>query len=113
MKPLVAFKILTLERIVEMGGSPIVKITLKDESIVEGYFDGILFEKGQMKLNICTYAGSAPGVGVYNIKELCVLEQDSDHVTKENESEMIEKVNKFNDDIRDYINGRVGTSGIS
>ena len=100
--PLVAFKILALQKIVELGGSPIVKITLNNEINVEGYFDSLSFERGSFKLNIQSSKNETIKIEPLSIKEFLVIDQDSDHITEES----ILKINKFNAEIEEYFKNK-------
>ena len=105
-KPLVAFKILALQKIVELCGSPIVNITLNDETQVEGYFDSIDTERGIFRLNVQTSNNRNLKIGPLSIKEISIIDQDSDHVTEES----ILKTIKFNAEIEEYCRmNKVGT----
>jgi hypothetical protein len=98
-RPLVAFKILALHKIVELGGSPIVKITLTNEISVEGYFDSMSLERGSFNLNIQTSNNETITVEPLSIYEIFVIDQDSDHITEES----ILKMNRFNAEIEEYF----------
>ena len=82
-RPLVAFKILTLLTIVEMGGLPLIKISLVDDEVVEGDFDGVLFERGNFKLAINIPDKEIVKVDPLLVKEISVIIQDSEHITEE------------------------------
>lgn len=106
--PIVAFKILALQKVVELGGSPVVNITLNDETHCEGYFDSIDTERGMMKLNIQSSDNRNFKIEPLSVKAILIIDQDSNHITEES----ILKINKFNAEIEEYrktkITGREG-----
>ena len=109
--PLVAFKILTLLKIVEFEGSPTVKITLRDGTISEGYFNGILSERGSFKLAISIENKGIVKIDPLSVKELFVIDQDSDHITEES---ILDK-RKLDLEIKEYFKAQsvvVGGGGV-
>lgn len=109
-RPLVAIKILTLISIVEMGGIPKVRIVFSDGTIIDGEFDGILFEKGSLKLDLHTTNDQSIKVEPFLVKEILVLEQDSEHITEQS----IERSLKLDLEIDRYFQERkVGGGGVS
>jgi hypothetical protein len=108
-KPLVAFKVVSLIKIIEMGGSPIVKIALSKATIIEGYFDGVVFENGRFKLDICNHNQENIKVEPLAIDELIIIDSDCEHVNKQS----IERSLKLDQEIANYFQtGKVGGGGV-
>ena len=109
-RPLVAFKILTLAKIIELGGSPQVKITLINEVVIEGCFFGFVFERGSFKLNIDVPNNEDIKLEALLVKEIFVNDQDSEHITEQS----ILNALKFDLEIEKYFKGnKVGTGCVS
>lgn len=109
-RPLVAFKILALLKIVELGGSPQIKITFNDETVIEGDFDGVIVEGGSFKLDIHIFNKENIKIDQFLIKEIFVIDQDSDHITEKSISDSI----RFNLEIDKYFKEtKVGDGGVS
>lgn len=107
-KPLVAFKVVALIKIIEMGGSPIVKIALREAIIVEGYFDGVVFENGNFKLDICCHNQENIKVEPLTIDKIFIIDSDCEHVTEQS----IERSLKLDLEIDKYFQARkVGAGG--
>lgn len=82
-KPLMAFEILTLVKVLELGGLPLVKITLYNGVIIEGDFDGVIFEKGKFKLDLHIPHKESMEINVNEVKNIFVIDQDSSQITEE------------------------------
>ncbi len=109
-RPLVAFKVLTLLKIVELGGSPQVKITFNDKTVLEGIFDGVIVEGGSFKLDIHIFNKDNIKIDQSLIKEVFVVNQDSDHIT---EKSILDSI-RFNLEIDKYFKEtKVGGGGVS
>jgi hypothetical protein len=108
-KPLVAFKVVSLIKIIEMGGSPIVKIALSKATIIEGYFDGVVFENGSFKLDICSHNQENIKVEPLAIDELFIIDPDCEHINQQS----IERSLKLDQEIANYFQtGKVGGGGV-
>jgi hypothetical protein len=103
-------KILALQKIVELGGSPVVNITLNDETHIEGYFDSIDTERGIFRLNIQTSDNRHFKIWPLSIKDVSIIDQDSEHITEESILKMI----KFDAEIEEYLRiNKIGGGGIA
>lgn len=88
-RPLVAYKILTLLSIAEMGGLPQVKIKLNDETVIEGDFDGVFFERGSFKLDIHMTNSENIKIESLLINEISVIDTNSEHITEQSISKAL------------------------
>jgi hypothetical protein len=109
-RPLVAFKTLALLKIIELGGSPQVKITFNDETVIEGYFDGVIVESGSFKLDIHIFNKENIKIDQLLIKEIFVIDQDSEHITEQS----IERSLEFDLEIDRYFQAKnIGAGGVN
>ena len=94
-RPLVAFKVLALARIVELGGLPLIKITLINGDVIECDFNGILLERGSFKIDIYTTNDLSLKIEALLIKEIFIIDQDSGHITEQSIVQSLELDNKI------------------